>query len=99
MSRASRSLLLVALLGVTFALSNAPSVSAQAKFGICNVKVIGLGDTESEAVTNAVASLYQNYFVSSYRIVFRGCDYTMPSYFPPCRAELSACAISKPRLP
>lgn len=106
MSRAHRPLLLLLLLGFVLGLAQAPAALAQLSgptlLRICAIRVIGLGGTETQAIQDAKDQLYADYFVSSYTVVYRGCDYSASSdlvSLPPCRAELNACGFPKMRFP
>ena|ERR1043166_5298831 len=106
MSRIQRPLLLALLLGFVVSLAHLPAASAEAlenpALRFCGITVRGLGYTADDAVENAENVLFANYFVTSYRVVFKRCDFDSAAHemgLPTCYAELSACGFPKPNFP
>lgn len=107
MSRIRRPLLLALLLGFILGLAQLPAASAATVddpvLRYCGITVRGIGYTADDAVENATNSLFASYFVTSYRVVVKKCDFEGRAYemgLPTCWAELSACGFPKsPLLP
>jgi hypothetical protein len=102
MSRIQRPLLLALLLGFVLSLAQLPAASAETVddpvLRFCGITTRGLGYTKAEAIENAEAVLFANYFVTSYRVVLARCDYDSAAHemgLPTCWAELSACGFPK----
>lgn len=107
----NRRVLLLAVLVMLLGLSTAQAQGSWTPVGtivrpFCNISVVGLGDTSTEALNNALAELKSKYLVFSYRVVQARCDTLEipdPTPLDPfatrnvtiCWAEVSACGIRK----
>lgn len=104
MSRIQRPLLLLLLLGFVLGLAQAPAASAEAvPFpGNCGITAVGAGETQVEAVANALAAIKKSYWVTSHTVVSSGCSQEeLPSIngngeiVTVCWAKVTACGFRK----
>lgn len=104
MSRIQRPFLLLLLLGFVLGLAQAPAASAEAlPFpGNCGITAVGAGETQAEALANALAALKKSYWITSYTVVSSGCvQEELPSVdgngeiVTVCWAKVNACGFRK----
>lgn len=101
-----RSFLLLALLALTFGLTTAPGhASGVPSIGRCNITGAGLGETEAEALANALANLRANYFIFSYTVSNPICTEIDLTPWNPydgletiCSVMVTACGFPRPHL-
>lgn len=103
MSRITRTLLL-AVLVLTAVLAAAPGQAIT--LSRCGITGAGAGETEAEALANALARLRADYYVFSYTITDSRCmEIDLTPWNPYdgtetfCSVLLSACGVPRPHLP
>jgi hypothetical protein len=99
-----RRVLLLAVLALTLGLALAPAHALQweptGPIVLCGT-ARAAGDTEAEAIQNAVDILKKSWWFSSYTVLDSRCNTTTTptGTLVFCSAEVRACGIPKPRFP
>jgi|SRR6185295_6795995 len=103
-----RPFLLLALLALTFGLTAAPHPASASTVSLvrCGVTGAGAGETEAEALANALDRLRADYYVFSYTVTDSRCiEIDLTPWNPYdgtetlCSVLLSACVFPRPHLP